>query len=394
MGRMPTVAPIGYLNTKLATRGENKIIVDPERFSIVRRMWDLMLTGNYSAPKVRDIATEKWGLLTLKKKKIGGTRIGYTSIYNMFSNLFYTGHFMYRGRTYKGDHTPMITMAEFDRVQSLIKEKGNPRPKTHEFAYGCGTLKCGECNYSIVGIDKIKYIKSEQITREYTFYLCTNRGKVTTCGQKDNVNEKEIEEQIEEKIRKYKIDPDFLLWSLEVMKDNDLVETKTDEDVKDNLARTLDSKQEELKKLIQMATKGFISDEEFKETRAELDGNINSLKSQMTESDSEKDKDLMELTEVAFYYSTYALVALHNGDKQTKKEIVKSFGLNRTLKDKKLSITAFEWYHEIQKGYFEIKKILARAEPELSCKQTMVSDFPTLRLMLRGGPDLNRQPLA
>ena len=36
------VAPLGYLNDK-----ENKIIIkDPERFNLIRKMWDLMLTGN------------------------------------------------------------------------------------------------------------------------------------------------------------------------------------------------------------------------------------------------------------------------------------------------------------------------------------------------------------
>src|SRR3989344_3448995 len=62
MGRMPGLAPLGYKNTKLATRGENKIEEDPASFKIVRKMWDLMLTGNYSVPQVRDIATNKWGL--------------------------------------------------------------------------------------------------------------------------------------------------------------------------------------------------------------------------------------------------------------------------------------------------------------------------------------------
>src|SRR3989344_6608179 len=103
-GQAPILAPIGYANTKTETRGENYIIEDDERFGLVRKMWDLMLTGNYSVPQVRDIATHKWGLLTPKKKKIGGRPIGYTSAYNMFSNIFYTGNFIYRGQIYKGDH--------------------------------------------------------------------------------------------------------------------------------------------------------------------------------------------------------------------------------------------------------------------------------------------------
>ncbi len=57
-GWLPSRPPIGYLNDKL----EKTIVNDPERFSLVRKMWDLMLTGAYTAPQVHAIATEEWGL--------------------------------------------------------------------------------------------------------------------------------------------------------------------------------------------------------------------------------------------------------------------------------------------------------------------------------------------
>lgn len=394
MGRMPSMAPIGYLNTKLATRGENKIIEDPELFHMVRKMWDLMLTGNYTVRQIRDIATNEWGLLTSTKRKRGGLRIGYSSAYDMFANIFYTGHFMYNGIVYKGDHPKMITMAEFDRVQTLLREHGKPRAKTYDFAYGCGTFRCGECNHAVVGIEKIKFLKSKKETKVYTLYLCANKGKVTSCSQKDNVNEIEVQKQLESEISKYTIDSEFLGWALEVMKDNNVIDTVTEKEVKESISRTLEIKQEELKKMIQMATRGLLSDEEFKESRAELDKTINSLKSQLQETNSVQNDNLMELTEKAFTFSTYALAALQNGDKRTKKEIVKSFGLNQTIKDKILNIEALEWYSVIQKGYFSIREIFAELEPEISCKQKTIDDFSSLRLLLRDRPDLNRQPPA
>jgi site-specific DNA recombinase len=392
-GLAPLLAPLGYLNTKIEAKGENYIVKDPARLLIVRKMWDLMLTGSYSVPQVRDIATKEWGLLTPKRKKRGGGPIAYTSAYNIFSNIFYTGYFMYRGQRYKGYHEPIITLAEFDRVQTLIGARGNPRPKTHTFAYGCGTFTCGECGYSLTSIEKIKYLKSKQETKVYVFYLCGNRGKVTTCSQDYNVNEVEIEKQLKEELIKYTIDPEFLHWALEVMKDNEIIGMLTEKDIKENVTKTLENKQEELKRLIQMATKGFISDEEFKQSRAELDEVILSLKSQLEEVESEKNENLMRLTEKAFIFSTYALMALENGDKKTKNEIVKSFGLNRTIKDKILNIRAFEWYMEVRKGYTELRKILALAEPGLSCKQTIVSDFPNIRSVLRGRWVLTPRPL-
>ena len=384
MGRMPCLAPVGYQNTKWAKRGTNKIVKDPKRFGLVKKMWDLLLTGNYSVPQVRDIATNEWGLLTPKKKKSGGCPIGYTSAYGMFTNMFYTGYFMYKGKMYKGDHKAMITMPEFDRIQTLLKEHGKPRAKTHEFAYGCGTFMCGECNRSFVGIEKIKYIKSEKLTRVYVFYLCGHKKSVIYCSQKYNINETEVEKQIVAEIQKYTIDSDFLNWTLEVMKDNNVLETVTEKDLKENVSKTIETKQEELKKLILMASRGLLSDEEFKESRAELDKTINNLKTQLNEVEGNKNENLMELTEKAFYYSTYALIALKNGDKRTRKEIIKSLGMNREIKDKIVNIKAFEWYFHIQKAYSALKEQLAGTEPEIRCEQRTIDDFPTLRSLMRG----------
>ena len=187
--------------------------------------------------------------------------------------------------------------------------------------------------------NKVKSIKSEQTTKVYTLYLCSNKGKVTKCSQRDNVNEKIIEAQIEVELLKYSIDPEFLNWSLDVMKDNNFIEVITEKDIKDTLAKTLENKQEELKRLIQMATKGFLSDEEFKASRAELDKTIRDLKIQI------------------------------------------------------LNVEANEWYSEIRKGYYSIREIMSELEPEIRCKQKTIKDFDGLRLLLRERWDSNPRPL-
>src|SRR5882757_5874138 len=49
-GWRPSTAPIGYLNNTNKQSGENNLIKDPERFALVRKMWDLMLTGLHTPP--------------------------------------------------------------------------------------------------------------------------------------------------------------------------------------------------------------------------------------------------------------------------------------------------------------------------------------------------------
>jgi DNA invertase Pin-like site-specific DNA recombinase len=65
MGWRPGVAPIGYLNNLAAPKGLRTIIPDPERFALIRQMWDLMLTGAYSPPCIPELATRGWGLRTV-----------------------------------------------------------------------------------------------------------------------------------------------------------------------------------------------------------------------------------------------------------------------------------------------------------------------------------------
>jgi len=67
-GWLPGLAPMGYLN-KTEKDGSHIIIKDPERFNLVRKMWDLMLSGNYNPPKILEVASKKWGLTTKKLKR-------------------------------------------------------------------------------------------------------------------------------------------------------------------------------------------------------------------------------------------------------------------------------------------------------------------------------------
>src|SRR5882724_3741440 len=55
-GWYPGVAPAGYLNNTNKQTGENNLVKDPELFPLIRRMWDLMLTGFYTPPRILELA--------------------------------------------------------------------------------------------------------------------------------------------------------------------------------------------------------------------------------------------------------------------------------------------------------------------------------------------------
>jgi len=65
---IPAMAPTGYRNDKYEERG-NKQIYQTWKIWFDKKMVDTMLTGLYSAPAVRKMATEEWASECLMVKK-------------------------------------------------------------------------------------------------------------------------------------------------------------------------------------------------------------------------------------------------------------------------------------------------------------------------------------
>lgn len=59
-GWRPGCVPEGYFNDKTEERGRRTIGVDSVRFPLIRKAWDLMLTGNYSVLKILEIMNTEW----------------------------------------------------------------------------------------------------------------------------------------------------------------------------------------------------------------------------------------------------------------------------------------------------------------------------------------------
>ena len=121
MGWQPNIAPNGYRNVMLKDKGYRIIKVDRKRFDCLRKAFDLMLTGNYSVPKVLDILNNEWDFKTRIKNK----ELSRCSMYRIFTNPFYAGIIQYDGKQKQGKHKAMITLKEFDKIQELLGKKAD-----------------------------------------------------------------------------------------------------------------------------------------------------------------------------------------------------------------------------------------------------------------------------
>jgi DNA invertase Pin-like site-specific DNA recombinase len=269
-GMMPCKAPVGYQNTVTETQGENYIVPDPARFPIIRRAWDMMLTGNYGVDEIRQILTKEYGLTTLRRKNEGGMPLSKSAMYVVFSNPFYVGNFRYRKHLHKGIHQPMITQEEFERVQQIIKKRDRGYVH-HAYAYNC-LIKCGECAGTISVTEKQKLIKGTGKKKTYTLYYCINarKSKGTKCSQTTYTNAETIEEAVEREILKFTIMPELRDWALAVLDEQTADESATTEAIVEFQQKRIAEATKALTNLTTMRMNDMIEDAEFVERKTAL----------------------------------------------------------------------------------------------------------------------------
>lgn len=358
-GGYPSRAPLGYLNNKL----DKTIERDIERFDMVRHMWDLMLTGNYSPAKIVDIANNDWGFRTPSSWRSGGKPLSKSSLYRVFSNRFYTGLMEWDGELYEGTHDKMITTLEFDRVQKLLGRGKNMTESRHKYKFAfTGMIQCGSCGGSITAEKKKKKLKNGDIA-EYTYYRCTKNKKYATCDQNGCISEAKLEEQIQDRLKNLTIDQDFLQWALDGLNEANGFEVAKQNKVRNMQMNSLERTQENLASLTQMRYRNLIDDQEFLSEKRKLQKEITELQSVIDESEQMNTK-WREMTERTFNFAAHAHQAFIEGDIDTKKEIFAALGPNFVLQDKKLSIAMHSWLKVLESSYPELKAQLDGCGPD------------------------------
>lgn len=336
-GVFPAKAPQGYLNDVI----NKTITTDPERFTLIKKIWDLMLTGSHPPSKILSIVNNEWNYRTKKTKRVGGKPMSQSELYRIFNDPFYYGHFKYNGKISKGNHEPMITIEEFDRVQELLGRKDKPQQKTHDFSF-TGIIRCGYCGCLITAEEKRKFNKTKQEYATYTYYHCTKKKKELNC-QEHLIKLDELEKQISNEIKKYTIPPEFKDWILEAIKADSGKEIERRSQAYEMLNKTYLDLQKQLDNLTAMRLKDLIDDEEFIKRKTELQNQITKAREKLNQN-QDRGQNWIDLVERAFNFAVYA------GDKfattkdlRLKREILSALGQVYTLKSGKLSIEPSKW---------------------------------------------------
>jgi len=360
-GIAPKLAPIGYLNTKTKPRGENYIIKDPDRFKIIRKAWDLMLSGNHTGPAILDKLNSEYGLRTRKMRRNGGKPLSRSGLYRIFSDPFYAGQFIYNGTLYNGKHKPMITREEFDRVQDILGRPGKPQQNRNTYVY-TGFLRCGECNGLISATHKEKTIKCTGKQKTYILYYCIPARKRTKpCSQRHYVNSDLIDAQVKAQIETFTIIPQFRDWALDINRERDNDEMEKLECIRASQKIAFADATRQLDKLTDMCTKGLLPEKEYTAKRAQLVTTTTKLKDSMDDTDKNVAQQ-RKFVEWAFNFATDASEIFQNGTENERRTVFSTIRLNSTLEDKKLALQTPFWLVRIQEQYPPIKQKMEALE--------------------------------
>jgi DNA invertase Pin-like site-specific DNA recombinase len=327
LGWLPGMAPLGYLNENEA----HTIVPDPDRFALVRRIWDLALAGGYSVNRIWEMATRDWGLRTVVRKRIGGAPVTLSGVYRLLNNPFYAGLLVWHGRTFPGKHQAMITMEEYECVQETLGRGNRSRPKRYQFAY-TGLIRCGECGFGVTAEEKTNRFGSR-----YTYYHCTRRRLDYACHQ-PYVSLTELDGQIAEFLQDITLPDQLHAWAVARL---DRAAHHRDADrmaQRRSLEHALEAASRQVDTLTKLRVRDLLTDDEYLRQRQEL------------ERDRLRHRQNLDAVadSAAWFEPGRQLISFNNsvvsrfetGDGQAKRLILETVGSNLTLKDRELRIDA------------------------------------------------------
>lgn len=353
-GFAPVLAPPGYRNNIEKRQGEKDISPHPVYFTLMRKLFEEALTGNFTLQGLANKA-KAMGIKNSRNKEISKTQMA-----KIVRNPFYTGRFIYGKKLYQGAHQAMLTDDEFDLLQDILSGKSRPRKIRHDFWHTGIPIICGECGCQITGDHKVKHYKNGK-TQVFNYARCTKKNKKVQCSQK-YIEAEKLKKQVLEILATMKLSRRFVDWAIKWLN----VVNQDQKEARDARYNALKKSYEETVKkidaLLDLKLSKLISNEEFSEKRQSLLEEKAKIQENLAKVDRHID-DWTELAAKTFDFASTAVERFEKGDVEERKTILKAVGSHLILKDQKLIIEARTPFLKIQNALSEIKAS-ERLEPE------------------------------
>ncbi len=199
------------------------------------------------------------------------------AVKDILMDQFLTGKFEWNGDMHQGVHVPIVTEAEFERIQEILFSRSRPKKNKNDYTY-MTLVHCPLCNHPMSG----------EFQKGTHYYRCARaKGERATCGNKKHIRQDDLDPEIENTLLSLNVPQRVVDWALKYLKIQYLQENKTLE-----CKRTLleSNVREEKAKLTRLTSKwlspsnadgSLLPDEDYKIQKGIIQSAIQNYEEQM-----------------------------------------------------------------------------------------------------------------
>lgn len=322
--------PIGYLNEVNGVKGEKKVLVDPDNFKALQRIWLKCIKDELTLKELHEY------MKTDEPIYRNGKLLPFSTFCKVFRSKFYCGLLKYKGVWKVASHQPMITQTQFEQVQNILDKKfKSVRQSNLEFDFK-GFFKCGCCDAWITAEEHNKMVKRTGQKAKYRYYRCVHRKKDVVCTEKP-INEIKVVETIQKELDQLRIPQALMDFGLRKIKELEQAQDKTESTVESQLRKEITALNQRLKTI----RNNFAEESDpncrqvIKDRLNELEIDLRKLEQDLATEIESQQNPHEELT-TSFAVIDKAQDYLENGTSQQKKTILRHLGSNWQVVGQKL----------------------------------------------------------
>jgi site-specific DNA recombinase len=252
----------GYQNERMEG-GRSIQVIDEEYAPLIRRMFELYSTGQYSIKALAEKMHEE-GLRTRKGEKMGKSKM-----HVLLTDPYYHGVLTWNGKQYPGKHEPLITKGLFNRVQEMMEQqRSGTRTKRHNPLFK-GLLHCVHCSG----------LYTWELQKGHWYGHCNYYRK---CTHRKYVRQEVVESQINALLAEMSnnVEP-FADWLIDALKENHRAERELHDAAVSQLQKRYEQLQNRLDAIYDDKLDGRITqdmyDRKFVQYTAERDKLVSDL---------------------------------------------------------------------------------------------------------------------
>jgi site-specific DNA recombinase len=187
------------------------LVVNTEEAKRVREIFRLYLEHGSLIPVVEELDRRGClmkGWTSRAGRTRGGARFNRTTLYNLLTNVIYTGRVKFEGKLYDGEHERIIDDDLFNRVQEQLHRNGRSGGRTARNKIGGllrGLVRCATCGAGMI------HTYSQKRGTLYRYYVCVNaHQRGWNACQTKSVPAPLLEGAVVENVRRFAQQPEML----------------------------------------------------------------------------------------------------------------------------------------------------------------------------------------